>query len=544
MHDDSSSISTAKHMYQNVQHNSAMRKGNALFQSFSSNQSDAPLRDRRQRGDASLRSSINTLDSNVMTPQANISTHHGVSAMGHRLIHVHAPEEEYGLEVSRDDIKQLMMGQDDRIVGDQNFDTQSVGHYSGSGSRYAESKSLSGSTMIYSDYSTSTKKLNPRCQVTLALLGIAFLLGTCLMFTFVSLSNKTYDDWIEPDRNAYLNEGIDWAPGPDAPPPFESANVDPLIEKNIANWALGTLRVSSEATIDGYGSVSMSQLVLARDVPLFFGMEYTGAAMMDMLLGNCLNMIQASNSDLTELTNQNDQISMIYSNGRKYVNVDTTTRFGIDRAYSMKLVDSGIADVIYSPLLHDVSSLFSPKHQARLFIIMRHPVEAQFARFRYLRSTSEKNMPERHDELAKMSYEEFANSEFVDDNWMTRALVHKMYGEVLVSQDMETAKELLRRKAIIGLYDDPLVSFKKFARYFNWDQLRSRGYFTENTNKCFKNAIEVAQSKDLVLGTLNLKDEDAIEGSGAWNAILKRNQFDYELYMYGRHLYKYQIGLS
>lgn len=514
-----------------------MRKGNALFQSFSSNQSDTQLRDRRQRGDASLRSSINTLDSNVMTPQANA---HGVSAMGHRLVHVHAPEEEYGLDVNREDMKQLITGQDPK----DNNDPQSAGHNGGSWSGYEGTKSSSGSTMIYSDYSTSTSKHNSRCQLMLALLGIALLLGMCLVFTFFNLSNKTYADWIEPDRNAYLNEGIDWAPGLDAPPPFEGANVDPVIEKNIANWALGTLRVGSEASIDGYGSVSMSQLVLSRDVPLFFGMEYTGTAMMDMLLGNCLNMIQASNSDLEGLTNQNDQISMIYSQGRKYVNVDTTTRFGIDRAYSMELVDSGIADVIYSPLLHDVSSLFSPKHQARLFIILRHPAEAQFARFRYLRSTSAKSMPERHDELAKMSYEEFANSEFVDDNWMTRALVHKMYGEGLVSQDMETAKELLRRKAIIGLYDDPLVSFKKFARYFNWDQLRTGGYFTDTTNKCFKNAIEVAQSKDLVLGTLNLKDEDAIEGSVAWNAILERNRFDYELYMYGRHLYKYQIGLS
>jgi hypothetical protein len=119
-----------------------------------------------------------------------------------------------------------------------------------------------------------------------------------------------------------------------------------------------------------------------------------------------------------------------------------------------------------------------------------------------------------------------------------------MYGEVLTPQDMETAKEVLRRKAVIGLYDAPLISLKKYARYFNWDQLRTGGYFTDDTEKCFKNSIEVAKSKDEVLGALNLIDDDAKDGSDAWKAILKRNQFDYELYMYGQRLYKYQIGLS
>lgn len=341
-----------------------------------------------------------------------------------------------------------------------------------------------------------------------------------------------------------LKTGIDWAPGPDAPPRFEGAQVDPIIEKNIANWALGTLRVSSEAVIDGYGSVSMSQLVLARDVPLFFGTEVTGANMLDMMLGQCLNFIQASNADFSEITRQNDQISVFWSNGRKYVNVDTTTTTGIDRAYSMRLVPFGVADVIYSPLLHDASSLFSQRNQARLFMMLRHPVEAQFARFRLLRSTSARDMPERHDELSKMSYLEFASSDFVDDNWITRALVHKMYGEVLTPQDMETAKEILRRKAIIGLYDDAYVSFKKYARYFNWDQLRTGGYFTDDANQCFRDMIEVAKSKDEVLGTLNLKEEEAKEDSDAWKTLLGRNTYDYELYMYGKHLYKYQLGLS
>lgn len=495
--------------------------------------------------------------------------------MGHRLTYINAPEEEYGMELDREEMKRLVIGQQEEeaekiVDGAQQLGAQSIG----SGLGTDGTKSVSRSTMIYSDESTFTKGASTASQRTLVLLGIGLLLGICLLFTFVNMSSKTHEDWIEPNRDAYLNEGksrsisfqslsdkdsdtiisiicmictktgIDWAPGPDAPPRFEGAQVDSTIEKHIANWALGTLRVSSEASIDGYGSVSMSQLVLARDIPLYFGHEYTGASMMDMLLGQCLNLIQASNADLSDITNQNDQISLIWANGRKYVNVDTTTTSGIDRAYSMGLVTSGVADVIYSPLLYDAASLFSPKNQARLFIMMRHPVETQFARFRQLRSTSARDIPERHDELINMSYQEFAGSDFVDDNWMTRALVHKMYGETLTPQDMETSKEILRRKAIVGLYDDAYVSFMKYARYFNWDQLRSGGYFTDDTKMCIKDSIEVAKSKDEVLGTLNLNDEEAKEGSDAWKTIMERNTYDYELYMYGQHLYKYQTGLS
>ena len=557
MHDDLSSISTnAKNIYETAQHASASRHGNALFSSFTSSTNDGPLRSRR--ADASLRSSINTVESFsfALAPQSR-----GVSGMGHRLLHIYAPEEEYGLELDREEMKRLAMGHN---AAEQDSDEELLDNGRGgannqlygqspSSTRVDPSDEISKSTMIYPDGSLLSKAdqarirfndqlSSPACQQTLVLLGILLLLGVCLIFTLVSMEPKTYDDWIEPNRDAYMNEGIDWAPGSDAPPRFDGAKLDPLIENNIANWALGTLRIPPEAAIDGYGSISMSQVALARDVPLFFGQEYTGVNLMDMLLGQCLNLIQAgrldSSDDLTK-----DRISMVFLDGRKYVNVDTTTSSGIDRAYSLGLVSSDMADLIYSPLLHEVSSLFSSKNQARLFVMLRHPVEAQFARFRHLRANSSRDTPERQDELMKMSYEDFSNSEFIDDNWFTRALVHKIYGETLTPQDMETAKEVLRRKAIIGLYDAPIMSFKKYARYFNWDRVRLGGYFTDETEKCFENVLEVVKKKDEV-GALNLRDEDSMEGSAAWENVMERNRFDYELYMYGQHLYKYQLGLN
>ena len=204
MQDDLSSISTAKNIYENVQHASAARHGNALFQSFST-QSDGSVRERRHRSDATLRSSINTIDSFVATPASNTR---GVSAMGHRLTYINAPEEEYGMKLDREEMKRLVIGQQEEeaekiVDGAQQLGSQSIG----SGLGTDGTKSVSRSTMIYSDESTFTKGASTASQRTLVLLGIGLLLGICLLFTFVNMSNKTHKDWIEPNKDAYLNEG-------------------------------------------------------------------------------------------------------------------------------------------------------------------------------------------------------------------------------------------------------------------------------------------------------------------------------------------------
>ncbi len=44
--------------------------------------------------------------------------------------------------------------------------------------------------------------------------------------------------------------------------------------------------------------------------------------------------------------------------------------------------------------------------------------------------------------------------------------------------------------------------------------------------------------------SFNAVDEEAQEGSVAWRKIMEKNKFDFELYLYSRQLYKFQIALS
>lgn len=68
-----------------------------------------------------------------------------------------------------------------------------------------------------------------------------------------------------------------------------------------------------------------------------------------------------------------------------YVNVDTTTKQGIDRARKMGLVPSGLADmIITSDPEYAVSNLYDVNHKGRVLALFRHPVERLVSKFYYL----------------------------------------------------------------------------------------------------------------------------------------------------------------
>ena len=250
------------------------------------------------------------------------------------------------------------------------------------------------------------------------------------------------------------------------------------------------------------------------------------------------------------------QLSVVMNMGRKYINVDTTTKEGIERAKILALSSSGMADVIYTSLLQDASSIFTTLNQARMFMLIRHPVEREMARFRHLRRedyATTKLTEWQRGKLQDMSYEEYAKSEFARDNWMTRELVNKRCingkdeeGDAcapLDEKDLRTAKEILRRKAVIGLYSDIIGAVQHFGRYFGWDNAQKGKNFEDATMYCFQSRILEGMRKD-ALGGDDLDPNDALEYSNAHATLMDKNKYDFELFTYAQTLYKYQIELS
>lgn len=132
----------------------------------------------------------------------------------------------------------------------------------------------------------------------------------------------------------------------------------------------------------------ITQPLAANDVPLFWHILKSGGTTTKDSIGSCLGKTEASESgvldghisdpELRRVNIMNGNIN--YANGKfrlvfgyytlyNYLiliilrgwsfSVDTTTSAGIQRAISMGLVESQMADVIFSPLLHESSLLFN-----------------------------------------------------------------------------------------------------------------------------------------------------------------------------------------
>ena len=386
-------------------------------------------------------------------------------------------------------------------------------------------------------------------------IGICFLL--LVVGVILTIENfmhpKTREDWIEPNRDKFVTYGggINWSFGYDAPKRQDGAKVDKSIEYNIADWSEGTVRITTSRrdTLDGYGSITLSEDDKVNDIPLFWGLSFAGGTIMESVAGQCLKFTQASDGkgmeDHKEDTIDEMNLSTILYMGEKYINVNLSTPGGIWTAQTLGLVTSGMADIIYSPLLHEISELFTPTNQGRLFIMVRHPVEREFARFRELKTSRDDDSVLTKEEKEQMTYAMFAESEYVVDNWMTRTLVQKGQNEQLTARDMYTSKEILRRKAVIGLYSDINGAIRKYARYFGWDAASNGDGLNKSTLTCLENAISEGLNKDENTGVLlGLVEDEAKEGSKAWKRILDKNRYDYELFVYAQHLYKYQTTLN
>ena len=102
---------------------------------------------------------------------------------------------------------------------------------------------------------------------------------------------------------------------------------------------------------------------------------------------------------------------------QKYVNVDTTSISGLERAKSFDLANSGSVDVIFSSYIKETSAIFSDEHKGRGFVLLRDPIERAISMFYYLADQPG------NEEISEMTVEEYAQSTRIENNWMVRYLV-------------------------------------------------------------------------------------------------------------------------
>jgi len=272
------------------------------------------------------------------------------------------------------------------------------------------------------------------------------------------------------------------------------------------------------------------------DVPYFWHVPRSGGSTVKDIMGKCLSLVLASNVGDRDDSTGTD-ISVVRYGDIKFVDIDITTTEGIVRAQHLELVPRKFAEVIVTPQVCDGCSLFNPDQKGRMFAMFRHPVERAISLF-YAASLSNQAWTEDYNLGVERQvdfehlHEFLTNTQNVENNWMTRALINKMKG-LLDLEDLDRAKEILRRKCLVGLMSQKEVSIDRFHKYFGW-----KGHALT------RGGIDECEERLLHWGWANLLQHPQVEkGSAYYEEILLKNEFDMEVYEYATELFEEQSSL-
>eukprot|EP00591_Stephanopyxis_turris_P006837 CAMPEP_0195519026 /NCGR_PEP_ID=MMETSP0794_2-20130614/14208_1 /TAXON_ID=515487 /ORGANISM="Stephanopyxis turris, Strain CCMP 815" /LENGTH=468 /DNA_ID=CAMNT_0040648101 /DNA_START=66 /DNA_END=1472 /DNA_ORIENTATION=+ len=267
--------------------------------------------------------------------------------------------------------------------------------------------------------------------------------------------------------------------------------------------------------------------ITTGDIPFFWHVPRCAGSTVKDILGKCLRLTQASEVGARDGHGQDESLGVVDFKGEKYVNVDTTSLSGIERAISFELGPSGLADVITSSYLFQISNVFSrPSHLGKSFTMLRHPVERAVSMY-YL-------MQQEDAAMVGVPLVDYARGNGIENNWMVRYLVNQMEGE-LEKEALDKAKEVLKRKFVIGLLEEKEESISRFQKYFEWK-------FSEDENDQMKEKDCIADF--LESGTQVNENPEAHEmpkkGSQEWALITHQTQYDIKLYDFAVDLFTEQ----
>jgi len=263
-----------------------------------------------------------------------------------------------------------------------------------------------------------------------------------------------------------------------------------------------------------------------NDITFYWHVPRSAGSTMKAIMGECFSLVSACEVGVRDGHANDPELDVIEIDGSKYINVDTSSIDGIDRASLLNLVTSTITrpDVIVSSYLNPVSEkLYDEDHQGRAFVLLRHPIERVTSMYYYSLETGS---------IADVSMEDYAKGAGIENNWLTRYLTGQLEGE-LPREALEKAKTILKKKFLIGFVDDLTESLQRFVKYNNWldtsDELASN-----QQEQCMDVLAEAGVNR-------NMKDyEIPRKGSQAYSLIAWQTQYDLKLYEYAKELFDAQ----
>lgn len=273
--------------------------------------------------------------------------------------------------------------------------------------------------------------------------------------------------------------------------------------------------------------------------PFYWHVAKAGGTSVQNLYLKCYTLITASEIGIKG-HEEEDFLRIVHANGStNHMNVDVSTKEGIMHAQDLHLVQSHIPQLIFSPLFDETTEfLFDGENPGIMFAMFRDPVERVISLFYYLQEATWE--PTYNPELKDMTLLEYVNSPLVEANFVTRSLLNKFTGP-LSPEELNVAKEILRRKCIIGIVEDMEESLAGFDASLDFEP--NLHVFTEREDNdgtrrdyvksCMK---EVKDGKGSNKHSHRKVDKDSEE----YKILERKNGWDVTLWKYIQELYKEQ----
>lgn len=269
---------------------------------------------------------------------------------------------------------------------------------------------------------------------------------------------------------------------------------------------------------------SMAEYSTAQ-TPFFFHVPRSGGQTIKDVVGLCLGKTQACEVGVRSGHQTDTQLQVVTIDSALYVNVDTTSKEGIERAAMMGFAQAQMADMVTSSyFLNAARFLFSEDRPGRAFVLLRNPMHRAVSMYYYLKAKGDLD--------EKLTLEEFARGAGIENNWMTRFLTNAMEGELKKSH-LDQAKKILSKKFLVGFLDDPEESVVRLMKFVGW------AYDEDDTKGLLQQDCVARKLSD---GSNRNQNEYELpkKGSQSHALISWQTQFDMKLYEFAKQLFDIQ----
>lgn len=322
-----------------------------------------------------------------------------------------------------------------------------------------------------------------------------------------------------------------------------TSNIEPVLSSDILvlNGAAPAADTPLPAAFDAYAEFGSPRV--EGELAFFLHVPRSGGLTVMEILGKCLDLVVAgAEAGASKGGHEFDkELLVIETPSGSYVNCDPTTPLGIERCQTLDLVNSGLADVVSSPLPYEASSLFAPPdRRGRMFALLRPVVDRAVSHFRWIQVSGTDPYITMGMDLAQYVRLPTDRPEF---NWLTKALAGKpgTTTDILTLDDLNVAKEVLRRKAVVGLLSRKGDSMLRFERTFGWDRILSA---SPERKRCEEETLhwEWKGKAEQSSSHSALSRGEWAPGTELHTALERRNAFDVELYRYAERLFEEQMA--